>query len=150
VAAQQHRNGDGVGGSMRRGVNRVTDIGSDVGDLMADFGVLARKEVELAQAEMGESVGHLKGAAVFGVATAVFALLMLAFAAVTGMVALDLVMPLWLAALITAGALAALTLLAGLVMYGQVKRISIAPKRAMRSVQEDVEWARNQLNWNAR
>jgi hypothetical protein len=150
VAVQQHRNGDGVGGSLRHGVNRVTDIGSVVGDLMADFGVLARKEVELAQAEMGESVGHLKGAAVFGVATAVLALLMLAFAAVTGMVALDLVMPLWLAALITAGALGALTLLAGLVMYGQVKRISIAPKRAMRSVQEDVEWARNQLNWNAR
>jgi hypothetical protein len=147
---QQHRNGDGASGTMRRGINRVTDIGSDVGDLVADFGLLARKELELAQAEMGESAGHLKGAAIFGVATAVFALLMLAFAAVTVMVALDLVMPLWLAALITAGGLAGLTLLAGLIMYGQIKRISITPKRAMRSVQEDVEWARNQLNWNAR
>ena len=128
----------------------MSDIGSDIGSLLSDVEVLAQKEVQLARAEMGESVGHATRALVYGGATFIFAWLMLAFAAATLMFVLDEAMRLWLAALITTGVLVGLTALAGLLMYARIRQISVTPKRAMKSVREDVEWARNQLNWNAK
>jgi hypothetical protein len=106
--------------------------------------------VELAHAEIEESVSHSRNAAIFGGLTAITSMLTLVFGALTMMFALDLAVPLWAAALITMGTLAAVTLLAALVMRAQIKGISLMPKRTIESVNEDVRWLRNQLKFSAR
>jgi uncharacterized membrane protein YqjE len=148
MAVQHSENGAHTG--MRRGIDRVSDIGSDVGSLMSDMGVLAQKEMELARAEMGESVGNLTRAVIWGAATVVFAGLMLIFAATTLMLALNEAFSLWLSALITTGVLFVLMSITGLLMRARIGRISVTPQRTINSVREDVEWARHQLNWNER
>src|SRR4029079_12551455 len=123
----QHRE-DGARTGMRRGVDRVSDIGSDVGNLMSDMGVLAQKEMDLARAEMGESVSNLTRAVLWGAATVVLAGLMLIFAATTLMLALNEAFSLWLSALITTGVLLVLMSIAGVLMRMWIGRISVTPQ----------------------
>ena len=85
-----------------------------------------------------------------GFEAAVVALLTLAFFAVTAMFALDEVMDTWLAALITALGLLTITAIAGLLAYSQIKQITVAPKKTMQSVNEDVQWARDRMSFSAR
>ena len=104
---------------------------------------LVKQEVELAKAELqekgkraGVGAGMFGGAGLFGVG---------AFAALTACViaALDLAMPLWLAALIVAVVYAAV---AGVLALTGKKKVKEAtppvPEQARESVKEDVEWAR--------
>jgi uncharacterized membrane protein YqjE len=105
--------------------------------------ILVKKEVELAKAELQEKgkqagigAGMFGGAGLFGVA---------AFAALTAAViaALELAMPLWLAALIVAVVYAAVA--AVLAMRGKKKVKEAAPpvpEQTKDSIKEDVEWAR--------
>jgi uncharacterized membrane protein YqjE len=105
--------------------------------------ILVKKEVELAKAELQEKgkqagigAGMFGGAGLFGVA---------AFAALTAAViaALELAMPLWLAALIVAVVYAAVA--AVLAMRGKKKVKEAAPpvpEQTRDSIKEDVEWAR--------
>ena len=106
-------------------------------------GGLLRKEVELAKAE---ARADLKGAAVmakwFGVAGAVvfWGVGMLFVAAA---LALALVLPGWLAALIVA---VALFLAAGLLAWlGWKRRIGLPLGVTRRTIREGVEWARNRF-----
>lgn len=135
---------------LRRGVDEVRDVREEMMGLFDDIRVLAQKEMELARVEVSEQVQYVRNAAVFGSVAAVFALLTLAFLATTVMFALDEAMPLWVAALITTIGLLAILLLLGLVAYSQVKQLTVAPKKTMDSVNEDVRWARNRLNFSAR
>ena len=80
----------------------------------------------------------------------IFALLTLAFDAVTGMFLLDLVLPIWASALIVTLTLLAVTLVVGLFAYSQFKQITVAPKKTIDSVHEDVRWARDRMNFNGR
>jgi uncharacterized membrane protein YqjE len=104
---------------------------------------LVKQEVELAKAELqekgkraGVGAGMFGGAGLFGVG---------AFAALTACViaALDLAMPLWLAALIVAVVYAAV---AGVLALTGKKKVKEAtppvPEQARESVKEDVEWAK--------
>ena len=104
---------------------------------------LVKHELELAKAELqekgkraGVGAGMFGGAGLFGVA---------AFAALTACViaALDLAMPLWLAALIVAVVYAAVAGVLGLRGKQKVKEAtSPVPEQARESVKEDVEWAK--------
>jgi uncharacterized membrane protein YqjE len=104
---------------------------------------LVKHELELAKAELqekgkraGVGAGMFGGAGLFGVA---------AFAALTACViaALDLAMPLWLAALIVAVVYAAV---AGVLALRGKQKVTEAtppvPEQARESVKEDVEWAK--------
>ena len=104
---------------------------------------LVKQEVELAKAELqekgkraGVGAGMFGGAGLFGVG---------AFAALTACViaALDLAMPVWLAALIVAVVYAAV---AGVLALTGKKKVKEAtppvPEQARESVKEDVEWAK--------
>jgi uncharacterized membrane protein YqjE len=104
---------------------------------------LVKQELELAKAELqekgkraGVGAGMFGGAGLFGVA---------AFAALTACViaALDLAMPLWLAALIVAVVYAAV---AGVLALRGKQKVTEAtppvPEQARESVKEDVEWAK--------
>jgi len=104
---------------------------------------LVKQEVELAKAELqekGKQAGM--GAGMFGVA-GLFGVA--AFAALTACIiaALDLAMPLWLAALIVGVVYAAV---AGVLAMSGKRKVKEAappvPEQAKESVKEDVEWAK--------
>jgi uncharacterized membrane protein YqjE len=104
---------------------------------------LVKQEVELAKAELqqkgkqaGVGAGMFGGAGLFGVA---------AFAALTACViaALDLAMPLWLAALIVAVVYAAVAGVLAVTGREKVKQAAPpVPEQTRESVKEDVEWAK--------
>jgi Putative Actinobacterial Holin-X, holin superfamily III len=107
---------------------------------------LVRQEIELAKAELtqkGRQAGV--GAGLFGAAGA---LGFLALAALTTcfILALDAVMPAWLAALLVAvvyGAVAAFLAMRGRAKVKQA--VPPVPEQTIETVKEDVEWAKTQM-----
>jgi uncharacterized membrane protein YqjE len=107
---------------------------------------LVHQEIELAKAELtqkGKQAGT--GAGLFGAAGAIG---FLALAALTTcfILALDAVMPAWLAALIVAvvyGAIAAVLAIQG---RNKVKQATPpVPEQTIETLKEDVEWAKTQM-----
>src|SRR6185503_15732085 len=84
------------------------------------------------------AVAALAGAGLFGL----FALL---FGALAAAAALALVLPAWAAALIVAGGLLLLAVPAALIGIRRLKKPPLKPEETVRTVKEDVEWARAQL-----
>jgi uncharacterized membrane protein YqjE len=110
-----------------------------------DTSTLVRQQMELAKQELTEAVtARLMGVAGLAVA-GLFAFLFLVFAALGAAAALALVMPAWAAGLVVAGAFLLLALPAALLGLRKVKRPPLKPEETVRTVKEDVEWARAQL-----
>jgi uncharacterized membrane protein YqjE len=139
-----------VGDQIRRGVDELKELRSEFGGFFEEVRGLAQKEMELARAEMSEQVSYAKNGAMFAAIAGIIGLLTLGFLAATLMFALDQVMETWLAALITSGVLLALTAIAGMFAMSQLKQITVAPKKTMHSVNEDVRWARDRMNFSAK
>ena len=116
----------------------VRDIASDSSDLL-------RKQVELAKQEVLEAVtARLMGAGALA-AAGLFGLFVLGFLALGAAAALDLAVPAWAAALIVAGAFALIALPALFLGIRWLKAPPLKPEETVRTVKEDVEWARAQL-----
>jgi len=125
---------------------RERPLGELLKQLSEETTRLVHQEIELAKAELtqkGKQAGM--GAGLFGGAGAIG---FLALAALTTcfILALDAVMPAWLAALLVAvvyGAIAAV-----LAMQGR-KKVKQAtppvPEQTIETVKEDVEWAKNRM-----
>jgi hypothetical protein len=113
--------------------------GELVGKLSEQTSLLIRSELQLAQAEMQEKAKHVGlGAGLFGTA-GIIALFGLGVLVATGVLALDLVLPAWLAALIVAIVLFAVAGGAALVGKRQVAEAApLAPERAIDGVKQDV------------
>jgi uncharacterized membrane protein YqjE len=114
-----------------------------VKDLSRDISELVRQEIELARVEMTEKgkraglgLGLFGGSAVFGLAT-------VGGSMATIIILLDLVMPLWLAALLTTLAYGGVTAVLALRGRDQLKEAGApVPERARDSVKEDIQWAK--------
>jgi hypothetical protein len=116
-----------------------------VRDIAAESQTLIRKEVELAKQEIMEAVkARVMALAALAVA-GLFGFFVLLFCALAAAAALDLVLPAWAAALIVAAAFLLLALPATLVGIRRMKAPSLKPEETVRTVKEDVEWARAQL-----
>jgi hypothetical protein len=126
------------------------EIGAEVGEIAGELRLLAMKEVELAQAEMMQQVQRAIRGLVLGLAAALLGVLMLTFLFLGLMFGLDTVLPLWTAALITAGLLLLLVGAAAWFAMSQVKQIYLVPRRFMRSVREDMTWLRSRMTWSGR
>jgi hypothetical protein len=107
---------------------------------------LARQELQLAKAEMSEKGRKAgAGAGLIGVAGG---LALLAGGALTAflILALDGVMPNWLAALLVGAAYAAA---AAVLFFVGKKRVEeagpLVPEQTVKSVKEDVQWAKTQI-----
>ena len=106
---------------------------------------LFRKEAELARQEIVEAV-TARAIAVGGFAAAgVLGLFVLGFLGAAAASALDYVVPAWASRLIVAGVFLLLAAVGGLVAMRKVKKPSMAPEETVRTVKEDVEWAKAQL-----
>ncbi len=134
-----------LGDAMRRGREELRDVGDEFAGIVSDLREIARGEVELAKAEMGEQVSALVRTAIWGGVAAVLGLLALTWVFVTMTLVLDTFMDAWAAAAITLGVLAMLTLGAGLAAASRMKQVTVVPKRTVHSVREDVQWAKDQL-----
>jgi hypothetical protein len=107
---------------------------------------LVHQELELAKAELTQKAKQAgMGAGLFG-AAGVVGLLALAALTACFILALNAVMPAWLAALLVAvvyGAVAAVLALRG---KAKVKQATPPlPEQTIETVKEDVEWAKNQM-----
>jgi predicted phage tail protein len=116
-----------------------------VRDIAAESQTLIRKEVELAKQEVMEAVMARVMAAAALAAAGLFALFALLFGALAAAAAIALVLPMWAAALIVAGAFLLLAGPAALIGLRRMKAPSLKPEETVRTVKEDVEWARAQL-----
>jgi VIT1/CCC1 family predicted Fe2+/Mn2+ transporter len=114
-------------------------------DIATDTSKLVRQQMELAKQELMEAVTARLVAAGALAAAGLFAFLFLVFGALAAAAALALVMPAWAAALVVAGAFLLLALPAVLFGIRKMKRPPLKPEETVRTVKEDVEWARAQL-----
>ncbi len=130
---------------------REESIGELIKDLSRDVSKLVHQEFELARVEMtekgkraGVGLGMVGGAAAFALVT-------LGGSMATIIVVLDLVMPLWLAALLTTavyGVVAAVLALRG---REQLKETGAPiPERTRDSIKEDIQWAKTRAQSKGR
>jgi hypothetical protein len=112
-----------------------------VKQITSQSAALARKELELAEAELtikGKRAGL--GAGMFGTA-GVLGVFGLATLTAAGVLALALVLPAWASALIVAGVYLGLAGISALVGRSNLRRATpLAPAEAAESVKDDVEW----------
>ena len=134
----------------QRAQTEVRALGASVAAITVELGALMQKEAQLAQAEMGDSVAAAKKAATFGAAGGYFAMLVVGFLALAMMFGFATFLDMWAAALATAGVLLVLGIVCGLLAKSGLKDFSVTPKRTIRSLQEDVTWAREQISRNAK
>jgi hypothetical protein len=116
-----------------------------VRDIASDTSMLVRKEIELGKQELLEAIAARLKAAGAMAAAGVFGLFMVGFLALAAAAALATIMAAWAAALIVAGGF--FLLMGPAVLFGlrRMKAPSLAPEQTVRTVKEDVEWARAQL-----
>jgi hypothetical protein len=123
---------------------RDRPIGELLKQLANETTTLVRQELDLAKAEMREKAG--KAGPGFGMWGAAGAIGLLAAGALTAflILALDGVMPNWLAALIVGVVYAAI---AGVLYVSGKQRVEEAgspvPQKTIESVKEDVQWAKH-------
>jgi hypothetical protein len=125
---------------------RERPLGELLKQLSEETTRLVRQEIELAKAELtqkGKQAGM--GAGLFGAAGAI-GLLALAALTTCFILALDAVLPAWLAALLVAVVYAAVA--AVLAMQGRAKvqqAVPPVPEQTVETVKEDVQWAKTQM-----
>lgn len=132
--------------SVRRGVVEVDSLTPLVSQL-SDRGMrLARSELEMAKAEVTEKAKVAGvGAGIVGVG-AVFGLGMLGALTATAILALALILPGWLAALIVTGVYALLALIAALTGKARFKQASpLVPQETIDGLKEDIQWLKAEL-----
>jgi hypothetical protein len=124
------------------GATQEKSLGQLVGEATSELSTLLRKEVELAKAELKQDVGAIgKGAGAFG-AAGVVGYLSVFFLSVALMLGLGEAMPLWAAALVVGGLYLVAAAALGLLGKKSIGRANGAP-RTIRTLKEDVEWARH-------
>ena len=123
----------------RRSERPLKDL---LGELIRDFLLLFRQELELAGSEIAQGVGGLgSGAVLLGVGGLVAFSGFLYFLAAATM-ALSLVLPGWAAALIVGGVVLAVG--AAVMLFGKsrMRAERLVPRRALKSLEDNIQWAR--------
>lgn len=146
----ERSDGGGWSQQLRSAREEALAMRGEVSNVAAEMQRLMQLELELAQAEMNEARGHATKGAAFGAIAGVLGLLTIVFLFLAIMFALETAMAFWAAALITAGIAALVMALAGLMAKMQISRFSPVPQRFIRTMQEDLQWARSQIKSNAR
>lgn len=130
---------------MNGHVREGQSLGELLTELTGEVRTLFRQEMALARVEVSDKVSHLgRNAAMIGVAAA---LAFVGFQALiaAAIVALDIILPLWLSALIVGAVLA----IVGYVMLrgslNDIKQRGIAPTQTIDSLKEDREWLQDKI-----
>lgn len=133
------------GGSYAAGPPDVDgrSVGELLGEVTSDLSKLMRQEVALAKVEMKEeAVKAGKASGLLGGAGAV-GYLVLVFLALALMFALDEVMPMGWAALLTAVLLGIVAAVLFVLGRNRFKQVNPKPEQTVETLKEDVQWAKN-------
>lgn len=150
MAAETNGGRSSLGDQFRTARDEAMGMRDELSGLAAEMRRLFQMEAELAQAEVQEAKGHATKGAAFGAIAGLIAVIMLVFLFLTIMFAIDTALPLWAAALITTGIAGLIAALFGLMAKMQIRSFSPVPKRAIRTMQEDIQWAKSQMRSSAR
>lgn len=127
---------------MAAGERSITDVLQDIVGNVQD---IVRSEVRLAKSEIATELDKVKTAAPMLIVGGVTALLALLFLMWTIVYALAFVVPMWAAALIVTALLALVGGVATASGVKQLRRVN-PPERTIKSVKENVQWAKQQVN----
>lgn len=117
----------------------------------SDYRALARQEVTLAKAEMGEKGKHAGVGIGLAVGVAVAAVLALGTLTAFMVAAIAEALPVWAAALIVTVLWLAVAGLLALLARNQLRRVRpLVPELTVQTVKEDVRWAKSQLSFSRR
>ena len=134
-----------LGGSYAAGPPDVEDrsVGELLGQVTGDLSKLMRQEVALAKVELKEEAAKAgKAGGLLGGAGAV-GYLVLVFLSLALMFALDEVMPMGWAALLTAVILGVVAAVLFVLGRSKFKQVNPKPEQTVETLKEDVQWARN-------
>ena len=121
-------------------------VGDLLGEVTSDLSKLMRQEVALAKAEMKEeAVKAGKASGLLGGACAV-GYLVLVFLSLALMFALDNVMGIGWAALVTAVLLAIVAAVLFVAGRNKLKQVNPKPEQTVETLKEDVQWAKNRTS----
>ncbi len=134
----------GIRADLRRGRVEAQRLLGAAGDITGDLQELAKREAELARAEVADAAEHASKGAMFGGAAALLGHVGLIFVAVSAMLALDLVLELWASALIVTAVLLLLGGIAAMLSRSHINKIVTPGTRTARSLREDIKWLRQQ------
>ncbi len=138
MATRAKRANSRANGDDRSTVRLLKDIGDNTSTLV-------KKELELFRIELMDAVtARLKAAGAVAFA-GVLALFVVGFLGLAAATALDDVMTPWGSRLVVAGGFVLLAALGLLFAKRRMKVPSIKPEETVRTVKEDVEWAKAQL-----
>jgi hypothetical protein len=114
-------------------------------DLLDDLSILVQQQIALARAEMLDKAKLYARASVMMVVAVVLSLLAIGVLTACIILAIDLVLPAWLAALIVG---VAYLLIAGILVLVGMARLRQAgkpvPEQTIETIKEDVSWAKQQ------
>jgi uncharacterized membrane protein YqjE len=124
---------------MQRSVPEILE------NIASNLTQLIQAEFRLAKSELKEGAEKVAGPGVTLGAGALLAFYGLGFLLLAAVYALSLIMASWLATLIVGGVL----LVAAGVLIGagsaKLKRVNLAPDKTIRTLEEDVQWAKQQI-----
>ena len=119
--------------------------------LSTDYGVLARQELMLAKAEMGEKGKHAGVGIGLGAGVLVAAMLALGTLTAFLVAAIAVALPVWAAALIVTVLWIVVGGLLAFAARSQLNRARpLVPELTVKTVKEDVQWAKTQLSFSKR
>jgi VIT1/CCC1 family predicted Fe2+/Mn2+ transporter len=148
--ALEQRTTPNLGEQIRHTKDEAREVRGELSSIAAELRELLMMEGVLAKAEADEAKGHATKGATYGAIAGVLGFIGGIFVFLTIMFGLNEVVDLWLAALITTLIALALAAIFAMLARSQLKQFSPMPKRFMRSIKEDMQWARTQLRLNVR
>ena len=126
---------------------RVQDrsTGQLVGDALGEVQTIVRKEIELARHELTEALVARGQAAAALAVGGLLALIGLGCALTAAAWGLGTVLPMWAAWAIVAAVLFTLAGIAAGVARSRARAVPLQPEKTRRSIEENAQWARTQL-----
>src|SRR5579884_233493 len=119
-------------------------LGELFSELTQEMTTLVRQEVALAKTEMADKVAKMRRDLILMAVGGLLALAGFMTLIATVIIALALVMPLWLAALIVTVIVLGLGLALLIYARDNLMQINMVPKQTVQTVKEDVQWAKEQ------
>jgi uncharacterized membrane protein YqjE len=114
-------------------------------DIIGNFEQIIRSEFRLAKTEIREEASlAVKPVSILGVGL-VLGVLGLGFLLLAAVYALSLVIAAWLAALVVGGVLALVSSILVASSSANLKQLNPTPDKTIRSLEENVQWAKNQI-----
>lgn len=125
-------------------------LGAQVTGISDELRELARREATLARAEAHDNISLATQGAALGGSAGVLALYLLGFLGLALTFGIAEFLPLWSAALVTGALFGVAAATLGSMAKRRFSQFTLTPNRTLRSVREDMQWARAQMKRSAR